>query len=216
LYLPYKPKRRTRAMIAREKGLEPLAEFIVGQLVSRQTAVQIAAPFINEEVPTGEEALAGARDIVAELISDTPQVRQSLRDKAFRYGLLRSQKIKDASDERTVYQLYYDFELRIDRLRPHQILAINRGEAEKVLRVSVAIAEQDWILAIRTSFRTDRRSPLAEQLQLAMEDAAKRLLVPAIERDVRRSLSEQAESHAIQVFADNMRGLLNQAAARRP
>ena len=210
LYLPYKPKRRTRAMIAREKGLEPLAAFIVGQLVSGQTAVQIATPFIHEEVPTAEDALAGARDIVAELISDTPQVRQSLRDKAFQFGLLRSQKIKDASDERTVYQLYYDCELRIDRLRPHQILAINRGEAEKVLRVSVEIAEQDWIFAIRTSFRTDRRSPLAEQLQLAMADAAKRLLVPAIERDVRRSLSEWAESHAIQVFADNMRGLLNQ------
>jgi uncharacterized protein len=210
LYQPYKPKRRTRATMAREKGLEPLAELILAQLVSRQTAVQIATPFLNEEVPTPDDALAGARDIVAEAISDTPQVRQSLRDKAFQFGLLRSQKIKDASDERTVYKLYYEFELRIDRLRPHQILAINRGETEKVLRVSVDIAERDWILAIRTSYRTDRRSPLAEQLQLAMEDAAKRLLVPAIERDVRRSLTEQAEEHAIQVFAENMRGLLNQ------
>ncbi|MBK8900401.1 MAG: RNA-binding transcriptional accessory protein [Anaerolineaceae bacterium] len=210
LYQPYKPKRRTRAMIAREKGLEPLAEFILGQLVTRQTADQIAAPFLNEEVPTAEDALAGARDIVAETISDTPQVRQSLREKALQFGLLRSEKVKDAVDERAVYKLYYDFELRIDRLRPHQILAINRGEAEKILRVGVDIAERDWILAIRTGFRTDRRSPLAEQLQLAMDDAAKRLLVPAIERDVRRSLSEQAEAHAIQVFAENMRGLLTQ------
>ena len=210
LYLPYKPKRRTRAMIAREKGLEPLADFILSQLVSRQTAVQIATPFINEEVPTVDDALAGARDIVAETISDTPLVRQTLRDKAFQFGLLRSQKIKKASDDRTVYKLYYDFEFRIDRLRPHQILAINRGETEKILRVSVDIAERDWILAIRTSFRPDRRSPLAEQLQLAMDDAAKRLLVPAIERDVRRTLTEQAEAHAIQVFANNMRGLLNQ------
>jgi uncharacterized protein len=210
LYLPYKPKRRTRAMIAREKGLEPLAEFILGQMVTRQTAVQIATPFLNEEVPTVEDALAGARDIVAETMSDTPQVRQTLRDKAFQFGLLRSEKVKDAVDERTVYKLYYSFELKIDRLRPHQILAINRGEAEKILRVSIDIAERDWILAIRTSYRTDRRSPLAAQLQLAMEDAAKRLLVPAIERDVRRTLSEQAEAHAIQVFADNMRGLLTQ------
>lgn len=210
LYQPYKPKRRTRAMIAREKGLEPLAEFILGQLVTRQTAVQIAAPFLNDEVPTADDALAGARDIVAETISDTPQVRQSLREKALQFGLLRSQKIDDAVDERAVYKLYYDFELRIDRLRPHQILAINRGEDEKILRVSVDIAERDWILAIRTGFRTDRRSPLAEQLQLAMDDAAKRLLVPAIERDVRRSLSEQAEAHAIQVFAENLRGLLTQ------
>ena len=210
LYQPYKPKRRTRATMAREKGLEPLAELILGQLLSRQTAVQIATPFLNEEVPTPDDALAGARDIVAEQISDTPLVRQTLRDKAFQFGLLHSEKLKDAVDERTVYKLYYDFELRIDRLRPHQILAINRGETEKILRVNVDIAERDWILAVRTSFRPDRRSPLAEQLQLAMEDAAKRLLVPAIERDVRRSLSEKAESHAIQVFADNMRGLLNQ------
>ncbi|MBK7894094.1 MAG: RNA-binding transcriptional accessory protein [Anaerolineaceae bacterium] len=210
LYLPYKPKRRTKAMIAREKGLEPLAELILGQLVSRQTAVQIATPFLNEELPTADDALAGARDIVAETISDTPQVRQSLREKALQFGLLRSEKLKDAVDERTVYKLYYEFEQRIDRLRPHQILAINRGEAEKILRVNVDIAERDWILAIRTSYRTDRRSPLADELQLAMEDAAKRLLVPAIERDVRRSLSEQAEAHAIQVFADNMRGLLTQ------
>ena len=210
LYLPYKPKRRTRAMIAREKGLEPLAEFILGQLLSRQTAVQIAAPFVNEDVPTVEDALAGARDIVAETMSDTPLVRQTLRDKALKFGLLRSKKIKKANDERSVYKLYYDFEFRIERLRPHQILAMNRGEAEKILRVNIDIAERDWILAIRTSFRPDRRSPLAPQLQQAMEDAAKRLLVPAIERDVRRSLSEQAENHAIQVFADNMRGLLNQ------
>ncbi len=210
LYQPYKPKRRTRATMAREKGLEPLAEFILGQLVSRQTAVQIAAPFINQEVPTAEDALAGARDIVAETISDTPLVRQTLRDKTFQFGLLRSEKIKDAVDERAVYKLYYEFELRIDRLRPHQILAINRGETEKVLRVSVDIAGRDWILAVRTSFRPDRRSPLAEQLQLAMEDAAKRLLIPAIERDVRRTLTEQAEAHAIQVFAENMRGLLTQ------
>ncbi len=210
LYQPYKPKRRTRATMAREKGLEPLAELIVGQLLSRQTAVQIATPFINDEVPTAEDALAGARDIVAEQISDTPQVRQVLRDKAFQFGLLRSEKIKDAVDERAVYKLYYEFELRIDRLRPHQILAVNRGETEKILRVSVDIAERDWILAVRTSFRPDRRSPLAEQLQLALEDAAKRLLVPAIERDVRRTLSEQAERHAIQVFAENMRGLLTQ------
>ena len=210
LYQPYKPKRRTRAAVAREKGLEPLAELILGQLLSRQTAVQIATPFVNDEVLTAEDALAGARDIVAEVISDTPQVRQTLRDKAFQFGLLQSKKAKDAIDERAVYKLYYDFEFRVNRLRPHQILAINRGEADKILRVSVDIAERDWILAIRTSYRHDRRSPLAEQLQLAIEDAAKRLLVPAIERDVRRTLTEQAESHAIQVFANNMRGLLNQ------
>jgi uncharacterized protein len=210
LYQPYKLKRRTRAAMAREKGLEPLAELISGQLLSRQTAVQIATPFVNDDIPTVEDALAGARDIVAETMSDTPKVRQTLREKAFRFGKLHSKKIKKAEDKRTVYKLYYDFEYAISRLKPHQILAINRGEADKILRVGVDIAERDWVLAIRSSFRPDRRSPLAGQLQLAMEDAAKRLLVPAIERDVRRSLTEQAESHAIQVFANNMRGLLNQ------
>lgn len=210
LYQPYKQKRRTRATIAREKGLEPLAEFILAQMQTKQTPEQIAAPFVNEDTPSTEEALEGARDIVAEIISDNAEVRQTLRSKAMQWGILQSKKIKDAEDERDVYQLYYDYQQRVDRLRPHQILAINRGEQEKILRVSVEISERDWILAIRTQFRPDRRSPLAEHLQLAMEDAAKRLLVPAIERDVRRTLSETAELHAIHLFAQNLRGLLTQ------
>ena len=210
LYQPYKPKRRTRASMAREKGLEPLAELILEQLRSRQSAEEIAAPFVAGEVATVEEALAGARDIVAETISDNAQVRQQLREKALKWAVLGSRKIEEAKDERGVYHLYYDFELRLDRLRPHQVLAINRGEAEKILRVRVDIPERDWILAIRSVFRSDHRSPLAEQLQLACDDAAQRLLVPAIERDVRRTLTEQAEQHAIQVFADNLRGLLSQ------
>ncbi len=210
LYLPYKPKRRTRATMAREKGLEPLAELILAQLHSRQTAEQIAAPFATPDVPTPADALAGARDIVAEVISDSAAVRQILREKAQQWGILHSRKIKKATDERDVYRLYYEYDQRINRLRPHQILAINRGEAEKILRVSVEIQERDWLLAIRSKFRPDRRSPLAHQLQQAIEDAAKRLLLPAIERDTRRSLTETAESHAIQVFADNLRGLLSQ------
>ena len=210
LYQPYKPKRRTRASMARDKGLEPLAELILGQLRRRQSAEEIAAPFVTEEVPTAAEALAGARDIVAETISDNAQVRQQLRQKALKWGALRSQKIEDARDERNVYHLYYDFELRLDRLRPHQVLAINRAEAEKILRIRIDILERDWILAIRSLFRSDHRSPLAEQLQLASDDAARRLLVPAIERDLRRTLAEQAEMHAIEVFAENLRGLLSQ------
>ena len=210
LYQPYKQKRRTRATMAREKGLEPLAEFILAQLRTQQTAAQIAKPFISEEVPSAAEALEGARDIVAEIISDHAEVRQTLRNKALQWGVLQSKKVKDAEDERGVYQLYYEYQQRVDRIRPHQILAINRGEQEKILRVGVEISERDWILAVRTAFRPDRRSPLAEQLQLAMEDAAKRMLVPAIERDVRRTLSETAESHAIHLFAQNLRGLLTQ------
>ncbi len=210
LYLPYKPKRRTRATMAREKGLEPLAELILAQLRSRQTAVQIAAPFTNAGVPTPEDALAGARDIVAEIISDDAAMRQTVREKAQQWGVLHSRKIKKAEDKRDVYRLYYEYDQRVNRLRPHQILAINRGETEKILRVSVEIQERDWLLAMRSKFRPDRRSPLADQMQQTIEDAAQRLLLPAIERDVRRSLTETAKTHAIQVFAANLRGLLSQ------
>jgi protein Tex len=210
LYLPYKPKRRTRAMIAREKGLEPLAEFIMAQVHTRQTAEEIAAPFITDDVPNAEEALSGARDIIAEIISENAGVRELLREKALQWSPIECAKIKDSVDEKEVYKLYYAYQGRIDRLRPHQILAINRGEAEKVLRVKINVLERDWLLAIRSQFRPDRRSSLADQLQMAMEDASHRLLVPAIERDIRRTLTEHAEAHAIQVFADNLRGLLNQ------
>jgi uncharacterized protein len=210
LYQPYKPKRRTRAGIAREKGLQGLADLILAQARDNKSPEQFAKSYIKEDVPTAEEALAGARDIVAETISDHAEVRGQLRLKAMRFGLLLSQKTKDAQDEKAVYQLYYEYEARVDRLKPYQILAINRGETEKVLRVSIDIAERDWRQAIEYVFRTDRRSSLAGQLEMAIDDSAKRLLLPAIERDVRTTLSEQAEAHAIQVFADNLRGLLSQ------
>jgi uncharacterized protein len=210
LYQPYKPKRRTRASIAREKGLQGLADLILQQVRTNKTAEQLAATFLNAEVLTTEEALAGARDIVAEAISDDAEVRGQLREKALKWGLLQSTKIDDAPDDKKVYEVYYEFEYRVDRLKPYQVLAINRGEAEKVLRVKLDIAERDWTSAIHTAFRIDYHSPLAAQLKMAMDDAAKRLLLPAIERDVRNILTEYAEAHAISVFATNLRGLLNQ------
>ena len=210
LYQPYKPKRRTRASAARDKGLQGLADLILGQERTAQTVAQIAAPFITPDVPTVEDALAGARDIVAETISDHPDVRRLTREKALKWGMLRSEKTDKGKDERGVYQLYYDFEWQVNRLRPHQVLAINRGEAEKVLRVRIDIAERDWLTAINSTFRPDWNSPLADQLTLAADDAAQRLLLPAIERDVRRFLTGQAGAHAISVFAANLRALLNQ------
>jgi uncharacterized protein len=210
LYQPYKPKRRTRASVAREKGLEGLADLILAQPRERIDLDQIAAPFLSEDVPTTEEALAGARDIVAETISERAEIRQRTREKGLKWGTITCHKIDSAEDERSVYRIYYDYQGRVDRLRPHQVLAINRGEAEKILRVSVEIPERDWREAISTYYRPDRRSPLAEQLELAIDDAAKRLLLPAIERDIRRSLSENAENHAINVFAVNLRNLLSQ------
>lgn len=210
LYQPYKPKRRTRAMIAREKGLEPLAEQILTQSRDKVNPAEVAATFLNDAVESIEDALAGARDIVAETISDHPEVRRVTREKALKFATARSGKIDDAVDEREVYSLYYDFEFRVDRLRPHQILAINRGEEQKILRVAVDVAERDWRQAITAVFRPNQLSPFFSEMEAAIDDAAKRLLLPAIERDVRSTLTELAEMHAIQVFAANLRGLLTQ------
>jgi uncharacterized protein len=186
LYAPYRPKRRTRASIAKEKGLQGLADLILQQPVIRTPLDEIARPYLNEAVPTVEEAWAGARDIVAEVISEAAEVRGATREKALKWGVLHAEKIDDAVDERQVYALYYAFECGVERVRPHQTLAINRGEAEKILRLHVTIAERDWRGAVQAVFRPDRRSPLAGQLEEAILDAAERLL-PAIERDVRRS-----------------------------
>ncbi len=210
LYQPYKPKRKTRATMARDKGLQPLADLILQQALSRQSAEQVAAAFLNEQVHTSADALAGARDIVAEAISDHAGVRQAVREKALKFANFRSEKVAGAVDEKGVYELYYEFALRVDRLRPHQILAINRGEVEKVLRLNLDVAEMDWLVPVRQFFRPDRRSPLVDHLELAIKDAAQRLLLPAIERDVRRHLTLIAEKHAIQVFAQNLRALLTQ------
>lgn len=215
LYQPYKPKRKTRASVAKEKGLQGLADWILQQPATKSSLTEIARPFLKDQVLTIEEAWAGARDIVAEAISDHPEVRRLTREKALQWGALQCEKIQEASDkehhdERKVYETYYAFEANVERLRPHQILAINRGEAEKILRVKIIIPERDWRYAVNTAFSPNRLSPLAEQLELAILDAVDRLLLPAIERDVRRELTEKAETHAIGVFAANLRALLGQ------
>jgi uncharacterized protein len=209
LYAPYKKKRRTRAMLAREKGLEPLAELILQQPL-HGSPDKIAEKYISDQVPDVSEALQGARDIVAERISDNANVRSAVREKALRFAKLRVEKIKDAVDEKGVYQSYYNFETRVDRLQPHQTLAIARGEKEDILRVHVDVAERDWLDAIQAEFEQDILSPFADQLALAIADSAERLLLPAIERDVRREKGESADNHAIQVFASNLRALLSQ------
>ena len=211
LYAPFKPRRRTRASIAREQGLQPLADLILQQPPGRQTAAQLAQPFAREPVASVEAALAGARDIVAETIGDHPTVRRLTRERALgQWGMLRCEEVAKAEDPRGVYQTYAAFEAPVNRLKPYQTLAIDRGEAEKILRVKVTVAERAWQAAVATAFRPDPRSPLAEQMALAIADAAGRLLLPAIERDVRRHLTEQAETHAIGVFAANLRGALTQ------
>ncbi len=209
LYQPYKPKRRTRAGIARERGLGPLAERIVAQPPSNRSLADLVAPLLGAAADA-EEALAGARDIVAEGISDHPDVRRATRARALRWATLQSTKIAAAADERRVYQTYYAWEGRVDRLKPYQVLALNRGEAAGVLRVRLAVPEREWQAAVAAVFRPDPRSPFHDQLALAITDAAARLLLPAIERDVRHTLSEAADAHAITVFAANLRALLTQ------
>src|SRR5689334_13498419 len=169
LYAPYKKKRRTRAMLAREKGLEKLAELIIAQPPDGSPE-KIAEKFLNDQVTDVTEALQGARDIVAETISDHANVRAAIREKALKFSKMRVEKIKDAIDEKAVYQSYYEFEYRVDRLQPHQTLAITRGDKEGILRVHIDVAERDWLDAIQAEFEQDILSPFVDQLELAIRD----------------------------------------------
>ncbi|MCB0217392.1 MAG: RNA-binding transcriptional accessory protein [Caldilineae bacterium] len=210
LYQPYKPKRRTRASVAREKGLAGLADLIRQQVVTREGPEQLARRFTSKACPSAAEALAGARDIVAEALADHPELRQRCRAKALEWASLSAERIKGAEDPRGTYATYYGFSQRVSRLQHYQVLALDRAEAEKVLRVKVELPERDWREAVWPYFRPDRRSPLAEHMDQAIEDGAKRLLLPAIARDLRRGLSEAAGAHAIGVFARNLESLLLQ------
>jgi uncharacterized protein len=210
LYLPYRPKRRTRAMMAREKGLGPLADMILAQPRVGRLREELARPFISRQVPTAEEAYAGARDIVAEAVADHAAIRGRLREKGLVWGQLSARPIPGASDPRGVFDAYRDFSQRLGRLQPHQVLALDRAEAEKVLRLSLAIPERDWRSIVADHFRPDPRSVLADDLAAAIDDGVDRLLLPAIERDLRSQLTAQAQAHAITVFARNLRALLNQ------
>jgi len=208
LYRPYKQKRRTRATVAREKGLAPLAELLFAQQPDCPDPLEAAAGFIDPEkgVETAEEALAGASDIIAETISDDADLRKKLRDLLARNGRLTSTA---ATEEDSVYRLYYAFEQAISRLQGHQILAINRGEKEEVLKVSV---ELDRELALRTVRRhvVIPGSRAMEFVKAAAEDAYDRLLFPSLERETRSTLTDSAAEGAIGQFALNLRPLLMQ------
>jgi protein Tex len=210
IYLPYRPKRRTRALIAREKGLGPLAQLILQQKVTNESFRTLISPYINEQVPDQDSALAGAIDIAAELINENASIRQMVREKGLTYGILSSEKKPDGDDQRQVYSLYYQFTSALKYLKPHQILAINRGEKDKVLKVTVSIPERDWLIAIYNQYSPNAKSIFNQELKKAIEDCAKRLLLPTIERDIRRVLSDRAEAHAIDVFTRNLHGLLTQ------
>ncbi|MBN1680323.1 MAG: RNA-binding transcriptional accessory protein [Anaerolineae bacterium] len=208
LYLPYKPKRRTRAMIARERGLEPLADRILAQEAVRESLDRIAAPFLSADVPTVEDAYQGARDIIAEVISDDARVRDIARRQTRQRGRITAELADAAKDERRVYATYYEFEAALRFVRPYQVLAINRGEREDVLKVRVSAPEDEILDQLARLYPPRRQSPFAKHLSLALADAYKRLIGPAIEREIRHEKSDEADQHAITVFATNLRGLL--------
>lgn len=208
LYRPYKQKRRTRATIAREKGLEPLAQLLYAQKKDCPDPLREAAKYVDEEkgVNTPEEALQGASDIVAEEISDNAEIRKSLRQLANRFGLIRSTA---ATEEDSVYRLYYDFSQSLSRLQGHQILAINRGEKEKFLKVSLELDEDRAMQTLRRAVVVPG-SPAMEFVKAAAQDAYDRLIFPSLEREIRSSLTDTACEGAIGQFALNLRPLLMQ------
>jgi protein Tex len=224
LYLPYRPKRKTRASVAREKGLAPLAEFILQQpeLKGDVDAIleEYALPFLDAEkgVETSLEAYSGARDIVAESISEDASVRGSVRSSFFKRSTIATkaadpEKITE-KDPNGVYQLYYEFNESVTKLVPHRVLALNRAEREEVLRVSVSLPFEQAQADITQHYPVKATSPFAGQLAEAMEDGYKRLLAPAMEREVRVELTSRAEEHAINIFAANLRNLLLQPPLR--
>ncbi len=214
LYLPYKPKKRTRATIAREKGLEPLARMILEQQTISGQPEELAIKFVNEEkeVRTVEQALQGAMDIVAEIISDDAEIRKQIRQATFKTGLLVS-TVKQAAD-RTPYEMYYDYSEPIASIPPHRILAINRGEKEGVLKVQVEVDETKMLALIESLYIKNEHSVFTDYLKQAISESFNRLIFPSIQREVRSALTEKADEHAIQVFAENLRNLLLQPPVR--
>ena len=207
LYRPYKQKRRTRGSIAREKGLDPLAQAIFAQ--DGQDIQELAKDFINEEkgVATAEEAIAGALDIIAENLSDDADIRKALRELCSRRGSLVSKAADPEAD--TVYKLYYDFNQPISRLLDHQILAINRGEKEDILKVTVTLpGNEGSALVCRAALKPTMQ--ISRMVKAAAEDAYERLIFPSIQREVRNALTDRASEGAIHNFALNLKPLLMQ------
>lgn len=209
LYRPYRPKRRTRAMIAKEKGLEPLANIIRLQMINHSVEEEAKAFLDGEKgVHTVEEALAGAMDILAEAVSDEPSYRMRIRSMTMKEG-----KIVSAAKDReaqSVYEMYYDYEETISRVAGHRTLALNRGEKEKFLAVKVEAPQEKILQYLERQMITRENPYTAPILKAAVEDSYKRLIAPAIEREIRNDMTEKAEEGAISVFGKNLEQLLMQ------
>ncbi len=209
LYRPYRPKRRTRATIAKEKGLEPLANIILLQMTDKSLEEEAKA-FVSEEkeVATVEAAISGAKDIVAESISDKADYRSEIRERTFRKGMLVSTAKKP--EETSVYEKYYEYEERVEKMPGHRVLAINRGEKEKFLGVKIEAPTEEILGYLQREIITRKNPNTQDVLKEAIEDSYNRLIAPAIEREIRNSMTEKAEDESIKVFKKNLQQLLMQ------
>ena len=208
LYKPYKQKKATRASKAKEKGLEPLAMIIFAQLKTGGTPEEAAEPFINpeKEVHTAEEALQGAGDIIAEMIADDAEITKDVREKTFSTAVIATEAVDP--EEKTVYEMYYDHQEALSKIPNHRVLAINRGEKEKKLKVKVAVDAEKMHSVIARSVIKNEKSIFLGLLQDTIADAYKRLMAPSIEREMRNLLTERAEAEAVKIFARNTESLL--------
>ncbi len=207
LYRPFRQKRRTRAAMAEEKGLRPLAEIIMEQKQTDGTAEELAGPYINPElgVETAQDALSGARDIIAEMISDNAEYREKIRGICFAEGIIKSKAAN--SEEQTVYEMYYDFAEPVQKIADHRILAIDRGDREKKLKMSIAVPDESIVAYLKEKVIVNEKAVTAHMLEESIEDSYGRLIAPSIKREVWAALTERAQDDAIKVFAKNTKAL---------
>lgn len=215
LYRPFKQKRRTKATIAKERGLEPLAEELLKY--TKRTMEEMATPYLNEEqgVTSIEEALAGARDILAERFADDAAIREKLRTLSWREGKLVTTLKNAEKDEKQVFEMYYEYEEPVHRIAPHRILAVNRGEKEEVIRATIEVPIDKATTQMENHFiPRNYVGPSVNEVKLAVADSYKRLIKPSIENELRAELSSKAETQAIHIFSENLRNLLLQPPMR--
>ncbi|WP_273420030.1 Tex family protein [Veillonella caviae] len=209
LYLPYRPKKRTRAMIARERGLEPLADMIINDTVTSGEPLVIAADYINDEVPTAEDAIQGASDIVAEIVSDSADFRAALRKRMWKEGFIQAELVKE-EDEGQQFLQYKEYAEPVRQMPSHRILAVNRGEKLGVLKLALTVPDESYIQYMVRGLEKNSQSIFNDVKAAAVADAYKRLIFPALERDIRNELTETADEQAIKVFGVNLKNLLLQ------
>ena len=210
IYRPYKQKKRTRATVAKEKGLEPLSEALINQ-DNKVSIEEIAKKFIDPEkgVETVEDAIAGAKDIIAENISDNPTYRKEIKRYCYRDGVIATEvNEKDEKEDKATYQMYFDFNEKVNRIPSHRILAINRAEKENAIKLKIQKPEENIIDFIERDVIKDKNSSYANILEDTVEDSFKRLIEPSVEREIRSDLTEKAEEKAIKVFGQNAKQLL--------